>query len=126
LGLIPGAAGVVLGLYVMGSARVTTMLRGRLSLAMAGLLLMVCGAWFAIGPSAWPVLYHGEYLVRSASPLRYLAYDVGYALGVGLILAACGGFASGWAWRHRRTAPLTMASSEPAATETPAPVESAI
>jgi len=125
LALIPGAVGVVLGLFVMGSARVTTMMRGRLSLAAAGMLLMVCGAWFAIGPLAWPVLYHGEYFVRSASPLRFLAYDVGYALGVGLIVTACGGFASGWAWRHRRGR-----VAEPMATEAPAradaPVESAI
>jgi len=133
LALIPGAAGVLLGLFVMGAARRTTVARGRLSLGTAGVLLMACGAWFAIGPLAWPVLYHGDYFVRSASPLRFLAYDVGYAIGTGLILVGCGGFVSGWAWRHRGPAATAAREStrtdaapvEPARTDA-APVESAI
>jgi len=124
LALIPGAAGVLLGLFVMRSARrTTTVARGRLSLASAGVLLMVCGAWFAIGPLAWPVLYHGDYFLRSVSPLRFLAYDVGYAIGTGLVLVGCGGFVSGWAWRHR--GPAATVTPEPARVDA-ARVESAI
>jgi hypothetical protein len=122
LALIPGAAGVLLGLFVMGAARRTTVARGRLSLGTAGVLLMVCGAWFAIGPLAWSVLYHGNYFVQSVSPLRFLSYDVGYAMGTGLILVGCGGFVSGWAWRHRRPA---VVAPEPARGDA-ATVESAI
>ena len=121
LALIPGAAGVILGLFVMGAARATAVTRGRLTLAMAGTLLMICGAWFAIGPLAWPVIYHGDtYFVQSASHLRFLAYDVGYAIGTGLILVGCGGFVNGWASRHQRQA------TAPAATDLSAPVESGI
>lgn len=123
LALIPGAAGVLLGLFVMRAARRTTVTRGRLSLGTAGMLLMVCGAWFAVGPLAWPVLHHGEYFVRSVSPLRFLAHDVGYAIGTGLILVGCGGFVSGWAWRHR--GPAATTAPEPARAEA-VPVESAI
>jgi hypothetical protein len=123
LALIPGAAGVLLGLFVMGAARRTTVARGRLSLGSAGVLLIVCGAWFAIGPLAWPVLDHGDYFVRSVTPLRFLAYDVGYAIGTGLILVGCGGFVSGWAWRHRGPA-ATMVPESVRADATP--VESAI
>jgi hypothetical protein len=122
LALIPGAAGVLLGLFVMGAARATAMTRGRLTLAMAGTLLMICGAWFAVGPLAWPVIYHGDtYFVQSASHLRFLAYEVGYAIGTGLILVGCGGFVNGWASRHQRQA--TMA---PATTNAATPVESGI
>jgi hypothetical protein len=122
LALIPGAAGVVLGLFVMGAARATAVTRGRLTLAMAGTLLMICGAWFAIGPLAWPVIYHGDtYFVQSASHLRFLAYEVGYAIGTGLILVGCGGFVNGWASRHQR-----QATADPAATDVSAPVESGI
>ena len=48
LALVPGVAGVLLGLFVMGVARVVAVTRGRLTLSMAGFLLMVCGAWFAM------------------------------------------------------------------------------
>jgi hypothetical protein len=122
LALIPGAAGVLLGLFVMGAGRATVVTRGRLTLAMAGTLLMICGAWFAIGPFAWPVIYHGDtYFVQTASHLRFLAYEVGYAIGTGLILVGCGGFVNGWASRHQR-----QATMGPATTEASAPVESGI
>ncbi len=127
LALIPGAAGVLLGFFVIGAARRTTVARGRLSLGTAGVLLMVCGAWFAIGPLAWPVLYHGDYFVHAVSPLRFLAYDVGYAIGTGLIVVGCGGFVSGWAWRHRgRAAMPATAAREDVVRNDAAPVESAI
>ena len=122
LALIPGAAGVLLGLFVMGAARAATVTRGRLTLGMAGSLLMVCGAWFAIGPLAWPVIYHGDtYFVASASHLRFLTYEVGYAIGTGLVLVACGGFVNGWASRHQPRATVA-----PAAADVSAPVESGI
>jgi hypothetical protein len=105
----------------MGAARATAVTRGRLTLAMAGTLLMICGAWFAIGPLAWPVIHHGDtFFVASASHLRFLAYEVGYAIGTGLILVGCGGFVNGWASRHQRQA--TTASAGTGA----APVESGI
>ena len=59
LALLPGVAGVLLGLFVMAQSRGVTVGRGRLSLAAAGMLLMVCGAWFAVGPLAWPVISNG-------------------------------------------------------------------
>ena len=68
LGLAPGAVGVLLGLFVIAEARGTTFGKGRMSLATAGTLLMVCGAWFAIGPLAWPVLDNSSsYSRRRAS-----------------------------------------------------------
>ena len=71
--------------------------RGRLSLAMAGTLLMICGAWFAVGPVAWPVISDGSGYFIASTHLRVLAYEVGYSIGTGLILVVCGAFVDGWA-----------------------------
>jgi hypothetical protein len=101
LALAPGALGVFLGLVVIGEARGVVFGRGRITLAMAGALLMVVGAWFAIGPFAWPVLAStGPYFV-SGSHLRVLAYEVGYSIGTGIVLVVCGAFVDGWAARHQ-------------------------
>jgi hypothetical protein len=93
LALVPGAVGVVVGLALMGYS----MSRSRtfLGLGAIGLLAVLAGGWFAIGPLAWPVLYGTKAYFVGASPLRELAYVVGYALGPGLILAVVGGVAWG-------------------------------
>ena len=101
LALIPGALGVFLGLVVIGEARGVVFGRGRITLATAGTLLMIVGAWFAIGPFAWPVLAStGPYFV-TGSHLMVLAYEVGYSIGTGIVLVVCGAFVDGWAARHQ-------------------------
>lgn len=101
LALVPGAVGVVLGLFVIAESRGVTVGKGRLSLAMAGTLLILCGAWFAIGPYSWPVLTtSGSYFATSSTHLRFLTYELGYSVGVGLVLVMCGAFVTGWASRH--------------------------
>jgi hypothetical protein len=101
LALVPGALGVLLGLFVIAESRGITVGKGRLSLATAGTVLMICGAWFAIGPLAWPVIADtGPYFV-AATHLRVLADEVGYSIGVGLILVVCGAYVAGWASRHQ-------------------------
>lgn len=115
LALAPGVAGVLLGLFVLVESRGITVGRGRLSLATAGTLLMVCGAWFAIGPLAWPVVSNGgAYFVRG-SHLRVLAYEAGYSIGTGFLLVVCGAFVAGWASRHQRKA--TVVATPPRETE---------
>ena len=115
LALVPGAIGVVAGVFMLRETRGVRVGRGRVSLTMTGLVVLLCGAWFVIGPLAWPVISdHGGYFVV-ASPLRYLANQVGYALGTGVLLAACGGFAIGWAARHQAKAVPTEAEVEAAA-----------
>ena len=99
LALVPGAIGVLVGLFYFAPVRTSTAGR-RLSLGAAGVIAVACGAWFVIGPVAWPVITDmGQYFV-AAPPLRNLANQVGYSLGPGLILAACGAYAIGWATRH--------------------------
>jgi hypothetical protein len=124
LALVPGAAGVLLGLFVIAESRGVTVGKGRLSLATAGTLLMICGAWFAIGTLAWPVLSNsGAYFVAS-SHLRLLAYEVGYSIGVGLLLVVCGAFVDGWASRHQPKATVVPDSASGAGVT--GPVETGI
>jgi hypothetical protein len=104
LALVPGAVGVLLGLFVIAESIGIAVGKGRLSLAMAGTLLMVCGAWFAIGPLAWPVLANSGPYFAATTHLRVLADEVGYSIGVGLILVICGAFVDGWASRHQAKA----------------------
>jgi hypothetical protein len=112
LALVPGVAGVLLGLFVLAESRGVTVGRGRLSLATAGTLLMLCGAWFAIGPLAWPVISNGSAYFVSGSHLRILADVVGYSIGTGIVLVVCGAFVDGWASRHQRKATVVTAPAE--------------
>jgi hypothetical protein len=124
LSLVPGATGVLLGLFVIAESRGVTVGKGRLSLATAGTLLMICGAWFAIGPFAWPVISNTGTYITAPTQLRLLAYEVGYGIGVGLILVVCGAFVDGWAARHQPKATVvTGSTATPSAT---GPVETGI
>lgn len=93
LALIPGAVGCLVGFSLMGYS--ISRSRSFLGLGLIGLLAAASGAWFVIGPFAWPVLYSTKAYFVTATPLRELAYLVGYALGPGLILAIVGGVAWG-------------------------------
>lgn len=101
LAVVPGVVGAVMGLVVLWAASKVAVGRGRLSLLLAGLVTILSGAWFIVGPRAWPVIStHGVYFA-SASPLRGFLYQVGYALGTGIILVVCGGYVVGWASPHQ-------------------------
>ena len=100
LALVPGAIGVLLGLFVIAESRGVTVGKGRLSLATAGTLLILCGAWFAVGPYAWPVLTNSGTYIAASTHTRFLTYELGYSVGVGLVLVMCGAFVAGWASRH--------------------------
>ncbi len=104
LALVPGAIAFVIGLSVLASSRGLVVGRGRLSLATAGLIVLACGAWFAVGPWAWPVVDSTSAFFVFASPLRLLADVAGYALGPGVVIGACGAFFMGWAARHQEVA----------------------
>lgn len=100
LAVVPGAVGVVMGFVILWAASQVANGRGRVSLLWAGLITILCGAWFIVGPRAWPVITtHGVYFA-AAAPLRALLYQVGYALGTGVILVVCGGYVVGWASSH--------------------------
>jgi hypothetical protein len=103
LALTPGAVGVIAGLSMLSAGGRLAFGFGRVSLAGAGLLALAAGAWFVIGPAAWPVLERTHAYFTGGSPLRVLEYVTGYSLGTGLVVAAGGAFALGWSMRHQRT-----------------------
>jgi hypothetical protein len=116
LAVVPGAVGVIMGFVILRDTRAVVRGRGRVSLAVAGFITLLSGAWFIVGPLAWPVVTtHGAVFV-GAPPLRTLANEVGYALGTGLILVFCGGYTMGWAGRHQsRAVPAVADASTPMA-----------
>jgi hypothetical protein len=91
LSLTPGAVAVTAGVLVMAAGGTLYRPGG---LKLGGLMAALCGAWFVIGPVAWPVLEHSRVFV-GASPMRELAYWIGYSLGPGTLLAALGAFVLG-------------------------------
>ena len=121
--LIPGAIGCLFALSLMGRTAAGSTLR-RVGLTSGGLLAIASGAWFVVGPLAWPVLVNGGHYFVTSSPLGELEYQVGYALGPGLILAACGAFAIGWAARHDRPLGTSGAGTTQVEGAGPAPVVS--
>jgi hypothetical protein len=117
LALIPGAIGCLFALSLMGRTAAGATAR-RVGLTGGGLLAIASGAWFVIGPLAWPVLINGGHYFVTSSPLRELEYQVGYALGPGLILATCGAFAIGWSTRHNQPLGTLAATGTPAESKT--------
>ena len=92
LHLLPGAvaAGAGLMLLAMGPARRS--IRGGAFLLPA-LLLLAAGAWFVIGPLAWPTFEHGNTFATGVSPLRNLLNVAASSYAPGLILVMLGGMA---------------------------------
>ncbi|HUI02297.1 MAG TPA: hypothetical protein VLZ77_02065 [Acidimicrobiales bacterium] len=101
LWLAPGAAAVLAAVALLGLVPATRGGRGRLGTATAGIAVVACGAWFVIGPVAWPVLHAAAPVFRPARPLRELAFQVVYSLGPGSLLLALGGAAAAWGMRRR-------------------------
>jgi hypothetical protein len=113
LALLPGAVGVCLGLFVMARSRVVDVGRGRFTLSAAGVILMLCGAWFALGPWVWPVISSSDHYFVAVPHLSFLEYVLGYSVGTGVIIAACGGYVGGWASRFDRRALTEPAIVQP-------------
>jgi hypothetical protein len=101
LGLAPGVVAVVAGLAVVAAAGRNALGLGRAGLAVAGLGALISGAWFVVGPAAWPVLDHGVAYFVGAGSSRQLLDSIGYSFGPGLVLAALGGFTLAKSLRHR-------------------------
>jgi hypothetical protein len=58
------------------------------------------------------VLNNSGTYFSSASHLRFLTYELGYSVGVGLVLVMCGAFVAGWASRHSPKS-VVLAESAP-------------
>jgi hypothetical protein len=96
--LVPGVVSLLACLIIVMLARHPSGTLVPSRLVSAGLLIFLCGAWFASVPVVWPVLV-GSYF-RDASSSLTLAYWMGSATGPGVLLAAFGAFAMGRAGRE--------------------------
>ena len=91
LHLLPGAVAFAAGLMILaiGPARRGA---GR-ALTLPAVLLMAAGAWFVIGPVAWPTFETGAAYAAASSATRELLNQACANLAPGLVLAALGGMA---------------------------------
>jgi hypothetical protein len=87
--LAPGAVAAFFGLVILARARSVT--RG--SVGFAGLIVAACGAWFVVGPALWPTFGTGPVFTPASTAMDSFINQVGYNLGVGVVLAVLGGMA---------------------------------
>jgi len=95
LWLAPGAGACLAAALMLGAMPRAAVGFGRLGAFAAGALAMVCGAWFVIGPEAWPVLVRSAGVFVPAGPLTTVARQVGYSFGPGVLLLLLGGLSMG-------------------------------
>jgi hypothetical protein len=100
--LLPGAGACLAGLLIL-IAGTSTRTAAPVLVVVAALLALLSGAWFVVGPLAWPAL-KGSVFFIGASPLKELEYWIGYSLGPGGLLLILGAFALG---RSRVSSPET-------------------
>jgi hypothetical protein len=101
LALVPGAVAVAAALMILGRLPLLRRGMGTAGIGWAGALAVLAGAWLVVAPSASAAVLGSPYFV-AASPFRAVVGPLGYALGPGLLVVACGGFAAGWSLRQRR------------------------
>lgn len=92
LHLLPGAVAVAAGLMLMAMGPARRGVRGS-AFTVPALLLLAAGAWFVIGPVAWPTFEHGSAFVTGVSPLRNLLNVACASYAPGLVLVMLGGMA---------------------------------
>jgi hypothetical protein len=91
--LVPGAVGVIFSVLVLAGARRPLGTQSAGTLASAGFVVFLCGAWLTVVPVVWPVIMSPYF--HSPSPSMTLAHWLGYASGPGLLLAAFGAYVMG-------------------------------
>ena len=71
LAVVPGVIGVAMGFVVLWAASQAVVGRTQTTLAWAGLITILSGAWFIIGPKAWSVITtHGVYFAPALPAQR--------------------------------------------------------
>jgi hypothetical protein len=91
--LVPGAVGIIFSMLILAGARRPVDLQPAGTLAGAGFVVFLCGAWLSVVPVVWPVIAAPYF--HAASPSMTLAHWLGYASGPGILLAAFGAYVMG-------------------------------
>lgn len=120
LWLAPGGAACVAAGVTLGVLPRVGGGRGRVGAFGAGALAVLGGAWFVVGPEAWPVLVRSAGVFAPGGPLRALAHEVGYSFGPGLLLVMLGALTMAVAGRSPHLARVGRPKREPAPKKAPA------
>jgi hypothetical protein len=91
--LVPGAVGIIFAMLILAEARRPVGVQPAGTLASAGFVVFLCGAWLSVVPVVWPVISAPYF--HAASPSMTLAHWLGYASGPGILLAAFGAYVMG-------------------------------
>jgi hypothetical protein len=94
LAALPGAAAFVAGMLIVACARSAALPIGRGGLTLASLVMFASGAWIALGPWAWPVLWSNGYFIHTDA-LGDFGRTAGFAVAPGVVLATLAGFTMG-------------------------------
>ncbi len=92
LHLLPGAVAAAAGVMLLAMGPARRAVRGG-AFALPALLLVAAGAWFVIGPVAWPTFESGSAFVTGVSPLRNLLDVACASYAPGLAVVMLGGVA---------------------------------
>lgn len=92
LHLLPGAVAAAAGLMLLAMGPARRSVRGGAFL-LPGVLLVAAGAWFVIGPVAWPTFHSGPAFNPVGSATRNLLDVACASYAPGLVLAVLGGMA---------------------------------
>ena len=89
---LPGAAGVLAGLMMLGMIGARGFGR-RSGISLAAVLALAGGAWFVIGPVAYRIIASGTAYAQSSSAWDNFWHQIGANLGPGVMLLMLGGMA---------------------------------
>jgi hypothetical protein len=92
LHLVPGAVAAAAGLMLLGMGPARRSVRGG-AFTLPAVMLLAAGAWFVIGPIAWPTFESGAPFAVGVSATRNLLNVACSSFAVGLVLVMLGGMA---------------------------------
>ena len=117
LWLAPGAAAVMAAAVMLGALPRTGL--GRMSALWAGGLTVLAGAWFVIGPEAWPVMVRSAGVFAPGGAMRSFLHMIGYSFGPGVLLIAFGALTMAVAGRRPRPVRAPRPARQPLMTGRP-------
>ena len=115
LWLAPGAAACLAAAVMIGALPRAMAGLGRMGAFGAGVLAVLAGAWFVVGPEAWPVLFRSAGVFAPAGAMRAFVHQIGYSFGPGVLLVLFGALTMGMAGRRSPRAVRAPATARPPA-----------
>lgn len=115
LWVVPGAAACVAAAMMVGAMPRAV----RFGAFSGGVLAVLAGAWFVVGPEAWPVLFRSAGVFAPAGAYKSFLHMIGYSFGPGVLLLVFGALALGMASRRPRAVRAPRPARQPVVTGRP-------